>query len=261
MKIFTTVYAAAVRDTLELLPFFLDHYSTQGITHFHIGVHNGSDSPLWSELETICSRYSTHIECSYRGGYDPYQNWLYKRWACNAYTTKREWFAVADIDELHQYADGSLHHTVDNAEREGADCIKGRFLDRVAEGGRLIAIIPSRPIWQQFPYGCQITKNVMGAWAEKIMLMRGRFDFDEGHHRAFDAQNKDARSYSRMGIIHHFKWQQGVLERLIERNEALSESPWGGETERFLAYFREHGHINLSDTLLETRFYGDLSGT
>jgi hypothetical protein len=188
-----------------------------------------------------------------------------------------DWVVYADSDELHQYvdlapdalattsmplvaaphgpgADGPLPRLLTFLAAHNVHAIEGRFLDRVADGGALVALDTTRSPFEQYPYGCGITCCVVRGTPTKLMAWRlaqlrhGDGGFHE--HDTGSAVNHLKRILppTRGGWVHHFKWVAGIVEESRARLADFTARHFSYVTEvRLLVeYFdRHHDRIGL----------------
>jgi len=165
-----------------------------------------------------------------------------------------------DLDEFQEYP-VPLAEIVKLMNARDDWALRGWILDRVAANGELLAIMPSPSIGEQFPIGCELTKILLRAWTQKIMLCRGRVQLQGGvRHDTCNAYYDDIPiGQSEQYIVHHFKWINGLVPRLQERMEKAAIGPaYANECRRFIDYWNKHGRIDLTDPSLCSRWLGSL---
>ena len=184
-----------------------------------------------------------------------------------------DWIVYADSDELHQYIDLASDAPLGTATSSSSSssstlprllafltahdvgAIEGRFLDRVGEGGALVALDTARPPFVQFPYGCDITGRIARGTPTKLMAWRpvmvkaGDGGFHE--HNGGDPTNHLRRILgpSVGGWVHHFKWVHGIVEETRDRLADFSARNFSYVKEvRLLAeYFdRNNGRVDVA---------------
>ncbi len=241
MKIITTIYRHA-----ELLPHFLDHYRQLGMDQFFIGVHEGRRSPCWRQIQKSVQGYSCVCVRSYSGEYSSRLETTCKQQLAEKHVGRTEWWAVADLDEFHEYP-RSMPELLGEAERHDYDYLWGQMYDRVAEDGSLPPVAPGN-LWHQYPCVVRFTERILGGLVQKVILLRGHKQLGLGQHWI-----NDGTAFPEQGRIHHFKWHAHVLERMRERYAILSkqQAHWSVESKRFLDYWQRHGRIHLDNPVLE----------
>lgn len=155
--------------------------------------------------------------------------------------TASDWMVPADLDEFHRFP-ARAADMADEASREGWEWAAGWFVDRVAASGLLEPMTDGIPLSEQYPLELRVTRDVVLGAAEKVVLVRGDVPVTSGHHtpRRFTRPRRPEKI-----PIDHYKWRAGLLEAL-ERRVRIYEShnsPWSGESKRFLEHYARHGRI------------------
>lgn len=215
-----------------------------------IGVHSGEDSPCWEQIQRAIRRYPAICVESYRSEFSTEGERACKQRLCDKFIADGEWWAVADLDEFHQYP-LPLPKLIKAAETRGSDHVLGTMVDRLAADGSLPAV-RTGDLWRQYPCVAKLTQNLLGGVVQKVMLVKGRGKLGTGHHWLWEGRPAPER-----GLVHHFKWNNRVLERLEERLAVFNRQriPWAIESKRFLDFWREQGKFDLKapDLEAETR--------
>jgi len=243
MRIITTVYRHA-----DLLPHFLEFYQSQGIREFLIGVHDQPHTETWRQVQAYTRGVPARTLTSPYAEFAAEHDVALKNHLKDTFVSGDEWGAVADLDEFHEYPE-PLAELLEKADQEGADCVIGHFLDRLADDGSL-ATLTEGLLWDQYPIGADLTANVLQAATQKVMLFKGRKPLGSGHHYV-----ENGVAYSKTGTVHHFKWNSFTIERLAELYDLQTRQgkPWTVETRRFFDYWSEHQRIDLEDPCLNAR--------
>lgn len=229
----------AVDDDASLLPHFLRHYSSQGVTRFFIAAHPDSAA----EVRRRCRGYRAVVVRdadtaeSVEGGTRAVTALRLK------HSGPREWVALADLDEF-QIHEGGVRASARRAEREGANAVRGVMIDRVAADGSLPDFDDASDLWSLYPARCRLTKRLQGGLDYKCALVRGHLLSANAHHRL-----RGEKRSSRRVEIHHFKWNARAVPRIrraIRRIKAAGLG-WHVEYERVLAHLRRHGRLRWRD--------------
>ena len=262
----TTIYG----DGLDLLTHWLEHYSglgadaillAVGFTHEQDFLRGKSykDNILPTVIE-VAKHYPAQV---YPFCFDEYHTMytqhVRERVKEHAGVKKDDWVMHADLDEFYEFP-VPLRELTKIMEEANDWALHGHILDRVAEDGTLKPVVPHINIGEQFPIGCHLTGRVFGANTRKIMLCRGRVRVNAAHDNTFNARFQrcpigDQSQY----IAHHFRWTDALIPRL--RSRLLGNGigkPYRAEIERFFAYWKKHGKINLTDPRIAARYYGPL---
>ena len=165
-----------------------------------------------------------------------------------------------DLDEFHEYP-APLSEIVSLMNRRRAKAIRGWLVDRVADDGMLVPVRDGIGIGDQFPIGCDLTRELLRGWTQKIMLCRASVNLLDGaNHTTRDA----SFAWVPVGraedfIVHHFKWVHGADVRLRARLESTTlGAEYKAECKRFLDAYYPLGRIYIDDPRLRARRLGPL---
>ena len=274
------ISCVGVEHDLALLPHFLRYYLNLGIAPAHVHLvlnasHDGTD-----EMDRALALLAAH-------GVEPAEVWIAPYTSDAMWEKRREvqrrivdahdWVISADVDEFHEFP-VALPDFLDYCEREGANCVQGVFIDRLAPGGRLAEVVPDVPIWEQFPVEADVMCTIRQAeegkfWYGTVNIMVCRGDVlpsRGGHHPLSDGR---AISYLfgrplaefpwitnaafRFAVplrVHHFKWTDTLAAGLQRRLATPGVSSRGNAYGRLLLdYFEQHGGIALGDVPVRRR--------
>jgi hypothetical protein len=237
------VTVAGVRS--PTLAQMLQHYRDQGIVSIHVNVHASEiDEQGIAETRQVANDNGATSVCTTVAPWSQNINPLLYRMA--RAERPNDWFVLADTDEFHAYPD-SLDDMVNFCDQKGYDYIEGCFVDRLATDGKLRAIIPDSSLWAQFPLGAFLSGPLLGAVANKVVAAKGSVRIGPGQHHAFSG---NACPPSDIYVpVHHFKWTEGLLDRLrtrIAAYKALQEGVWI-ESDTFIRYYEREGRIRTDD--------------
>lgn len=248
IHVITTVHV----DQLARVPGFLDHYLNLGVDKVWLTIHAPTPAAVRDADDAV-----TAIRRLGRGALDRV-DWLIGpfdliRHHCNhekircLVTQPDDWILWPDVDEL-QVHPAPLRPLLAGVEAERADAVSGELIDRVARDGALTGPVPDQPLWSQYPVGCTITADVLGATTHKVAIARASLRVLHGQHEARSDTTEQIRWSHVLTAVHHFKWDATVAARLRMRTapDATAQRPWWRESERALLYFAEHGRIDLS---------------
>ncbi|MEO7715556.1 MAG: glycosyltransferase family 2 protein [Capsulimonas sp.] len=236
----------------DWLPQFVAHYRKIGVERFLISAHVDSDlSPEDKErihaevadtLKSVGVDWCGKIDCKFdamaiRAYHDKIQSTM-----CQP----SDWIVWADSDELQQYWD-TLDVLTRQWDARGVNCVGGDFLDRIAENGNLPAFDPDIPLWKQFPYGNRLTRVLLQGRSMKVVCSKATVAVKFGNHDPTFEQK--VKWETPRAVIHHFKWDNTVIERLKERlTDSWKERCWWWEqTQRFNDHVAQHGRINTDE--------------
>lgn len=218
----TIRFVSVVGADTGLLESAIMHYRGLGVESFHIAQHVESfDDPEFQRAQGVVGRHGLSFVAVHRGPWDE---------DLNAYLIRAQmrrhpgdWWVVADLDEFHVY-DRPLTEIISICETGGYDYVTGALLDRVAADGSLPAPEPGASIWAQYPLAGLVTLRVPKAGTSKVTLARGDVQLHLGQHGALTGRPMPAEeAYPQ---VHHFKWTDSVLPRLVLREQAYSSGEW-----------------------------------
>ena len=223
---------------LQALPAMLRHYRNLGVESFFVNVHLRNESdPVLEQVRAMTAEFGCGIASSTVGPWQFVQQELYARQR-ELYPT--DWFVLADQDELQQYPAG-LAETLADCEQAGYDHVRGCFVDRIARDGALRPVDPEAPLEHQFPLGAFLSFPVLNADPRKVVAVKGPVVIQKGQHHALEGTACPARRHFIQ--VHHFKWVDGLVERLSKRAAELHAQgvPHWTESARFVQYFEKSG--------------------
>jgi hypothetical protein len=234
-----------VGASTDVLPHMLSHYYEQGVHSQLVHIHAAHrDDPLIERVKDIADSHGAEIASITVAPWSESINpILYK---LSRGTAREAWFVLADSDELQRYPDG-LVEALRFCDRRGYTFLEGCFVDRIAENGLLMKVEPGENIWKQFPLGACISGPLLGAVINKVVAAKGSVHVGWGQHHGLSGVRCPA---SELYIpVHHFKWIDGLIERLQDRIKIynLLGEALGVESERFISYYGKDRCIRLDD--------------
>jgi hypothetical protein len=238
MKMIFCVY-----DRSELLSYFLRYYQRMGITHFFCGVHNGTDNPLYGQIERLATEYPLEVFESFRdapAGLSIGDAEIAALRKIRTGWNPEEWHAIADLDEFVHFPKALDYSQMSKrADASGYNAIQGTLYDRIAPDGRFPSVGPI--LDDTYPYRCDLTKCI-GGNNSKIVLLKSHVEVLPGHHQCL------GNALEGIAHVHHFKWINGVAERMLKRHRWYVESgiSWAYESANLLKSLDESGRIPLT---------------
>lgn len=234
---------------VDVLPHTLAHYRGLGVESFLVHVQAArSDDPAIAQAEEITRKHGCGIASVTIGEWLHSTNRELYRKAMKE--RPNDWFVIADQDELQVYP-RELRSTLEECEARGWDYVEGCFLDRFAADGSFPAVRRDESIWRQFPLAGIVSAQILGANPNKIAAAKGRVELSVGQHYA--RTGKGCPPEELYVPVHHFKWVEGVLERLERRAEfrrGRGDRYWE-ESQRFVDYCRARGgRLDVGDESL-----------
>jgi inorganic pyrophosphatase len=261
-----TVFAVCTirNGSVNLLPHWLEHYSKLGADRLLIAVVEPIDELYEKDIARCADRWTfERFSATKAMVQDTALDDLHRTILRQAGAQPEDWVLHTDLDELHEFP-APLRQIIATAAKRGIDAIVGNFLDRVALDGTLAAIQPTPRLWEQFPVGCQITKNLSRGATQKIMAARFKVHSSSGHHVPISTKTTSILAGSTdQYIVHHFKWHHELAGRLRWGMAQPGVCPtWTSEAKRLLEWIDGNGgKIDLSDTRLESKEHWFPAGT
>ncbi len=241
MKLFVAVAAHAT-----LLPHFVRHYQSAGVTQFFVAV----EPALEEHVARLTAGRPVEIvrgldaSESIEGGTAAVSNMRAE------VADPDEWVVLADLDEFQMHPRGVVA-TAAAADAEGANVVRGRLVDRVATDGELKSIGPNDDLWRLFPEESHITALLQQGVAHKCALVKNHLKSalnGDGLSLAHHHMTGERVASTRIDI-HHFKWNAEAVDRMtmaMARTQAAGQPFWV-EYERVLEHIREHGRLRWED--------------
>lgn len=252
---------SAIRNgPVDLLPHWLRHYKMFGVEKFALTVHGGCQAGNIDQIRAALREIDVDADLNIRA-----ETWQddevemeimpshLRRIGCNG---RDCWVMHADLDEFSELP-MPANELAERIEHGGYQAFVGNFIDRVTEDGSLIAAKPDTDLRLQYPIGCHISVRLAGCWGQKVMLSRSDIRVGGGHHSAAAESTHWLRG---LGHVHHFKWREGVVERLewALGNTSSRDAQWGKEAMVFMDLIRPTGKLPINDERIGAQFMGDM---
>jgi hypothetical protein len=165
-------------------------------------------------------------------------------------TTDEQWVIRVDSDELLPFADAEeMKRTWRERSPPRCNYFLLNLIDRIAADGELPHIQPLEvggTMFEQFPYHCTVTKEIMRGARWKMSMHAGTMRTGPGHH-TYDKVNSMEKPHScRNNLpqlnVSHFKWVSSVRQRLERRQKEYEAMGyyWSSESKKLLQYLRDN---------------------
>jgi hypothetical protein len=201
-----------IYDDIKLLPYFLRYYSKLGAKKFVCGLYNGKNNPLYEHIRAFSENYDLLIYNSVLADFKGLYSAKAERPGLNrireVFSGDFNWYCIADLDEFHYFGGESLAAMAREAEKGRFQALQGYFVDRIAVDGLFPDV--AGLLDQRFPLACNLTL-CSGGCDRKIALARSDIPITLGHH------NAKGKIWDMPVEVHHFKWRQGVYDKLLRR--------------------------------------------
>ena len=237
----STVICNIYESVSDLLPHFLKHYISHGITRFIFGIHKGTQNPVWN---TISSMMPPTISYRIIKSYDEEISARHEGISLNKLRElcDTQWIVPTDLDEFHiPVGYESFYDLAIACEQEGAECVHSIMQDQITENGNIPLTIDSDiPILNQFPLSIDLTKKILGACNKKICLSKQYLTLNDGHHYIGNGSesNFSHKLFSKNLITQHFKWFGDLHTKETKKHKRYSEigAYYADENKKLLDY-------------------------
>jgi Glycosyl transferase family 2 len=253
---------ASVYENADLVPHFLAHYTRLGVHRILLVVRTPQQDDNLSVALEQAKSYGANVYWFSAERFADSDKAEVEQFVLRENRVEPDDYVMhLDLDEFQEYP-ASLSEIVDAMNQADDWALRGWIVDRVAERGVLAPIRPIPSIGEQYPIGCDLTKIILQAWTQKIVLCRGRVQLRGGarHDTCNAYYDRVPIGHPDQYVVHHFKWTAGVFDRIRERlHTAAVGSAYESECQRCLKYFDSVGRIDLSDPALRARPLGAIN--
>ena len=161
-----------------------------------------------------------------------------------------DWIIRPDPDEFNNYGHFSnIRECAMFLEKNNYKALRGSLMDRVSEDLYLNKVQYPKNLFTQFPIQANLTKHVLSATWEKLLLFKAKVPIRPGHHdMVWNPKNEDLTQKSDQywvraprpapGIydtnfkVFHFKWTSTLASRLKNENHKSLYSSYNREKEK-----------------------------
>jgi hypothetical protein len=237
MQLFTSIYADC-----HLLPHFLDHYSSLGVSRVVALVNVAAQPDLLERVRQHAASHDLVVGAVIEEDFDAPRTYAALERLKERHCVPTEWVFVADLDEFVELPE-PLDALIRRCENSGADYVRGLLVDRISADGSFPAL-DGRPIGVQFPLAADLTTNLLCACPTKVPLMRATCPIQTGLHAT-----RGVPLPAPVLRVHHYKWTDRVIERAHDRllmNLKRGDRFWF-EPDCFLRYISGRSGIDVND--------------
>lgn len=215
------VSLVSVDHDIDMLPYFIPHYSELGLDNYCLFLHEGKDTDanLWAEKAAKDSGWRSRFvprEASFSSG-------ELKRVLLNKFQKAckpGDYIVCADGDEIQKW-------TMDPREvaDDAFDMVLGRRADRFNE--KLVAVDHTMDLEDNYPLQHDNLSKIMFPKKprprDKIVMARANVPVDYRKCMSLTVkQPGKMRITEGVGIL-HYKWRDGIFRRLRERPDYLPD--------------------------------------
>jgi hypothetical protein len=208
-------YVTIAYDNDCLASYFVDYYSRLGITKFALTTY-GANPVVRANFSLVCAEHNVkykELESFKPEDFSHRHRQEYIKTVC----LPGAWSLHADLDEFCKLP--AEFPTFDklcaHAAHQGTPLIAGTWLDRVGKDGKLVLINQSRTLDSQFPMQGRVRQK-MGMNCDCVVATTYP---PTSHHPKGNSLWKKAIKLE----VHHFKWQQNLMQRLHARLHKAEE--------------------------------------
>jgi len=221
-----------LQGDMHLLPQFLLYYCQRGVTLFVVHACTGE---VLEAARPALRDYPHVVAQVWSTPYD-WQRKLQVEADGLAKHSAGRWTLLPDLDELWEF-EPPLPEQLERADAANCNALRGRFLDRVTEGGALPEPDPTRCLFEAFPYTAEVTSRVIRGATALTAAVRGwapanRHATHDGAGQLWGARPPRFLPGTN-NRAHHFKWSSRAKARMAERAARYRELYEAGDP----AYF------------------------
>jgi hypothetical protein len=225
---------------IDLLPHFIEHYKNI-VDEIHIGVYVSAVAPrIEKQVRKTVEKYPNIkvVEVVRDREFD----WARVTGLYNfiKQTHPKDWWVVADIDELHTYPNNDLRQLVSDCNENGWVMARGGFIDRIGKGGEFPEITKGDDIFETFPMAGFFRYPLSNACPNKVCVMKGDVELTSGQHYAkllghttwrWQGWNHPliAPVETHSVQVHHFKWDKSCIERIKAVSDVKQDYAYSAE--------------------------------
>ncbi|HEV2968859.1 MAG TPA: glycosyltransferase family 2 protein [Pirellulales bacterium] len=241
------IYSVAlIHDGLSILPHFLQHYRDLGVDRILLG----AETRAYDEAHFIAKSFDVQVAPFRQKRFNDPGNQELEELLLRLHGVEDDDYVLyLDCDEFQEYP-APLKAVVAEMDKRNIWAARGWFIDRLAPDGKFRPILPAPSLDRQFPVKCHATRNIVGGWDQKIMICRGRVRLKGGHHDTFNAMY-DIEPILGAYRVHHYKWTEGVEDRMSYRGQGSTSPIYHRETESAVQIARQRGGFDLNDPRLD----------
>lgn len=230
-----------VAGPYALLPYFLKYYSRIGVKQFIVNAYESDPERYGRIIDAVRDQ-----DVDWRMGF-----WEQKKpLNCRDRTVRLErmakkrkllgdWTLYPDMDEFAEFPGGNIQEYVRSLSPR-VQVVRGRWWDRLAQGGGLPAIDPGKPLEEQFPLMARLSDKFFKSDSRVVVACKGRSA--ESHHFQWLVRRYGVQRFSEVLNVHHFKWHSTVREHLRGRRIPPPGS---------VIYLDKHGRLPIHDERLQ----------
>ena len=220
------VSVIGVKAPRPLVGHFLDHYRDQGVDDILVVLHAPPGDCRFEAMRALLEKRGIR-PVQKIGEYSAKIKKAIFEEIVARLCAPDDWVVYADVDELQVYP-ADIPSFLAAREQFGHRFVRGRMVDRIADGGELLEIREEPSLQEQFPLSADIGHRICGAWDRKVCAAKARVPLSDGGAHAVD------HGFPRVGWnyrwthrmpwrreptieILHFKWDATLAQRLHDK--------------------------------------------
>lgn len=198
---------------MDYVPFFLEHYRSQGIEEFYFVFHSQGEKTN-IDFKALFKGYKCNYKVVKKETFKASRMVQWKLEFINGIISPETWFLHADVDEHTTPNKGTtLAQLAARLHSTGFDSARGVFVDRLPADGVIRPLDQHTPLAVQFPFKTNLTRCAGGGSVDKVPLLKSTFSWSPGNHQAYGRPKHAVEILD----VHHYKWAGNVIDKLRER--------------------------------------------
>ena len=262
------IATVGVQMDLPLLPHFIHHYKSAGISpeNFVIVVHSDSpQDPRLAQAKKILEESRVRSVVEWLGVFNTFDKFEIQESLGRRFVLQQDWVMHPDVDEHHLYPT-LVPAFIEQCDARGYTAVFGLLHDRVNKDGVLKEVLSDQPLPKQFSLSCHVTKLIVGGSTTKVMMHRGFLMAEEGgYHTLYEWKRTYGRNFARVKtppfklVVNHYKWTSMAKKKLAAREVQFKAQGirWWVQSARGLRYILAgKGRLAVNSSELACRKYG-----
>ncbi len=213
-------------DDADLVPAFLAHYRTLGVSRFHVVLHGPPGNR--AVLRALLGEADITIENEYEGPFSEQVKCDQLNRLLPAY--RGRWVLLADADEFLELPYASLAATIRALKVLRLKSLTAVLVQRLAADGSLPPLHAGRTPQATYPLGSVLLSERMNPAVQPmrnkvpLFLVQDDTHIIMGHH--VSPTPDVSHSVPLRGVVHHFKWRYATRLAVPRRRKAVHANGW-----------------------------------
>lgn len=227
---------------LYIIPQYIDHYKSLGITDFRIVV-NAEDENKTKE----------GVKLLRKSGVEPYKIWISPYMEnervkiLNSIYEKinTKWVITVDGNEFLELTQKELKELLEEMGYKGYELAEAKMIDRIGNK----ETVKNISIWDQYPFESNLTEEIVKGCNKKVIIFQpDKYHIQLGGHSVINIETRETnhkKVHPNIFRLAHFKWTPTVLKRVKKRYVSYKGKPWVKEIDRTIEYIKSGALDNL----------------